>query len=159
MKPTYSEKLLDPRWQRKRLEVMDFWAFSCSECGEKTKTLHVHHQWYIPNREPWEYPMICFQALCKDCHDDRHSQVGEERSDRCAELELLIGTLFDPREMGFDCSHIAFAVSQLCDAGANLPAIRDAICDFLSSDSFWTVMQVRIDARAARRAASEKASS
>lgn len=65
---TYSEKLKDPRWQKKRLKVMerDFWA--CQNCGETESCLNVHHLVYLPGREPWEYPERCLLTLCEDCH-------------------------------------------------------------------------------------------
>jgi len=52
---TYSEKLKDPRWQRKRLEVMQRDDFTCRNCGAKDKTLHIHHVRYLKGFEPWEY--------------------------------------------------------------------------------------------------------
>ncbi len=66
---TYQEQLKDPRWQRKRLEVLTRADWTCERCKEKTKTLHVHHQYYISKRLPWEYPPFCFQCLCVDCHE------------------------------------------------------------------------------------------
>jgi hypothetical protein len=52
----YVLKLKDPRWQKKRLEVMDRNAFTCSSCYSKTKTLNVHHPVYEKNKEPRDYP-------------------------------------------------------------------------------------------------------
>ena len=34
-KTTSAEQLLDPRWQKKRLEVLDYSNFSCEICGAK----------------------------------------------------------------------------------------------------------------------------
>lgn len=65
---TYSEKLLDPRWQKKRLEILNRDGFKCLDCGDADSTLHVHHRYYISGRHPWEYPDFCFKTLCKDCH-------------------------------------------------------------------------------------------
>ena len=64
----YSSQLEDPRWQRKRLEIMHRDQFSCQLCGSETNTLHVHHRYYISGRKPWEYPGFCYQTLCKKCH-------------------------------------------------------------------------------------------
>lgn len=52
----YSEKLKDPRWQKKRLEIMARDFFTCQMCQCKDNTLHVHHRHYIGGREPWDYP-------------------------------------------------------------------------------------------------------
>lgn len=64
----YREKLLDPRWQKKRLEVLERCHWSCRHCNSKDKTLHVHHAYYLPNRDPWDYPDKDLSALCEDCH-------------------------------------------------------------------------------------------
>ena len=69
---TYSEKLKDPRWQRKRLEIMKRDGFSCVECQESNTTLAVHHRYYISGRMPWEYPDWSLKTLCKDCHKLDH---------------------------------------------------------------------------------------
>lgn len=64
----YAEKLLDPRWQRKRLEVLERDAFCCQHCGEKTKTLHVHHTYYQYGKDPWDYSTGSLITYCEDCH-------------------------------------------------------------------------------------------
>jgi hypothetical protein len=66
---TYQEKLLDPRWQKKRLEIFERDQWTCQSCLATDKTLHVHHRFYRPDREPWEYEDIALITLCKDCHE------------------------------------------------------------------------------------------
>lgn len=68
----YKEKLQDPRWQRKRLEILQRDNFKCVECGEDKKTLHVHHIKYNQDCEPWEYEDDNFQTLCSNCHNSKH---------------------------------------------------------------------------------------
>lgn len=70
MKKTYSEKLTDPRWQKKRLEVMNRDRFTCKLCKDAETTLHVHHKTYEQNTEPWDYPISNFVTLCKHCHHE-----------------------------------------------------------------------------------------
>lgn len=67
---SYSSKLRDPRWQKKRLEILSRDAFTCLHCGAKDKPLHVHHRYYVSDREPWEYPSFCLQTVCEECHDN-----------------------------------------------------------------------------------------
>jgi hypothetical protein len=67
---TYAEKLKDPRWQRRRLEVFQRDKFTCQWCFMDHKTLHVHHLDYIDGREPWDYPMEYLQTLCHECHEE-----------------------------------------------------------------------------------------
>ena len=42
-KQVYSEKLRDPRWQKRRLEILERDAWQCQACLSTAKTLHVHH--------------------------------------------------------------------------------------------------------------------
>jgi hypothetical protein len=65
----YSEKLRDPRWQRKRLEIMQRDDFTCLACGDKNTTLNVHHLQYAGN--PWDAKDESLETLCEPCHDKR----------------------------------------------------------------------------------------
>ena len=69
---TYFEKLKDPRWQKKRLEVLSTAAWTCASCNDKTQTLHVHHRQYFKGREPWEYEVGQLEVLCEACHGANH---------------------------------------------------------------------------------------
>lgn len=68
---TYYELLQDPRWQRKRLEVLQRNDFRCEKCNAPDKTLHVHHKRYVKGWKPWEYPDHDLEGLCEDCHTER----------------------------------------------------------------------------------------
>lgn len=68
-KKTYYEKLRDPRWQRKRLEIMQREHFSCERCGSDGDTLNVHHSYYEKGHDPWEYPSDSLHCLCESCHE------------------------------------------------------------------------------------------
>jgi len=73
MAKTYFEKLKDPRWQRKRLKVLDAYGFQCSMCLCKDRQLHVHHNAYLKDKEPWDYELTQYSILCEDCHEATHS--------------------------------------------------------------------------------------
>lgn len=64
----YAQKLLDPRWQRKRLEILNRDDFTCQCCYSKENTLHVHHALYLKGRDPWEYENTLLVTYCEDCH-------------------------------------------------------------------------------------------
>lgn len=68
MGETYAELLRRPEWQKKRLEVMQRADFSCENCGDKEKTLNVHHTYYEHGKKPWEYPDESLVCVCEDCH-------------------------------------------------------------------------------------------
>jgi len=72
---SYWDKLKDPRWQKKRLEVLNDRNFSCEYCGDSKNTLYVHHPAYISGRDPWDYAIDELQSLCEDCHKYQHQQI------------------------------------------------------------------------------------
>jgi hypothetical protein len=65
---TYADKLKDPRWQKKRLEVFERDNFTCTLCGDKLTTLHVHHREYLGYADPWEYTLDILTTHCSHCH-------------------------------------------------------------------------------------------
>lgn len=67
---TYAELLRDPRWQKKRLEVLEGAGWMCSACLADDKELHVHHVRYRWNVKPWEYSDEELRCLCKTCHSE-----------------------------------------------------------------------------------------
>ena len=66
----YFEKLKDPRWQKKRLEIMERAEFKCEWCGDEEKTLNVHHKFYRKGADPWDYPDHALTTLCEECHEE-----------------------------------------------------------------------------------------
>jgi 5-methylcytosine-specific restriction endonuclease McrA len=68
---TYAEKLRDPRWQRRRLEIMNRDGFKCAECHNTRRTLNVHHKWYDRGVSPWAHSDECLVTLCEECHKTR----------------------------------------------------------------------------------------
>lgn len=77
-KPSYAELLRDPRWQKKRLEVMQRDSFTCNDCGSSKHTLNVHHIHYIRGHNPWEYPSAGLVTLCEDCHSLKDNNLGDK---------------------------------------------------------------------------------
>lgn len=67
---SYWELLRDPRWQKKRLEIMKRANFTCEECGDESTTLNVDHSYYEKGRMPWEYPDDSLNCLCEPCHKE-----------------------------------------------------------------------------------------
>ncbi len=71
----YSKKLCDPRWQKKRLEILDDRGWACELCCDKESMLHVHHVIYIKDLDPWEYKPHLLRVLCESCHAKEHDGV------------------------------------------------------------------------------------
>lgn len=65
----YSDKLKDPRWQKKRLGIMERDEWECQQCGDGKSTLNVHHKQY--HGDPWDAPDDSLETLCEKCHENR----------------------------------------------------------------------------------------
>jgi hypothetical protein len=63
----YSEKLKDPRWQKRRLEILNRDNWKCKCCKDEDTTLHVHHIKYTGN--PWDAKDDDLITLCAHCHN------------------------------------------------------------------------------------------
>lgn len=77
MPSEYSKKLKDPRWQKKRLEILERDEWNCQICYDSESTLVVHHRKYLPNTEPWDYPNDLLITLCEDCHEAERKERPE----------------------------------------------------------------------------------
>lgn len=88
----YWEKLKDPRWQKKRLEVLNRAGFKCENCGAADQCLHVHHGYYAKGADPWDYPEETLWCLCEACHE----QAEDARLDVYLELARMNPCKFSP---------------------------------------------------------------
>lgn len=68
----YKEQIKSPKWQKRRLEILQRDGFTCQVCGCKDKTLHVHHTVYIKDHNIWEYKDNQLITLCEECHEYEH---------------------------------------------------------------------------------------
>ena len=84
---TYSEKLRDPRWQKKRLEIFNRDKWACIKCGDMETELHVHHIKY--EGEPWEAPNELLVTLCAHCHIEVEDLKGECDIINFKEIKIL----------------------------------------------------------------------
>ena len=73
-KTEYAKLLKDPRWQAKRLEILERDGNKCTICG-RTNYLQVHHKFYEPIN-PWEYKNEDLITHCMGCHKEWHKQHG-----------------------------------------------------------------------------------
>jgi len=69
---TYAQKLKDPRWQKRRLQILDKRGWRCERCFNDKQTLHVHHKRY--RGEPWEVSDSDLEVLCEPCHNGEHGK-------------------------------------------------------------------------------------
>ena len=66
---TYSDKLKDPRWQKKRLKILERDNWACVLCSDHESTLNVHHVEYNFKKDPWDYDNKYLWTLCNKCHE------------------------------------------------------------------------------------------
>lgn len=76
-KEVYAKKFKDPRWQKKRLRILERDGFRCKLCGDDESTLHVHHRYYIAGKDPWEYEDEALVTLCESCHANEAVAMAE----------------------------------------------------------------------------------
>lgn len=69
-KTSYYELLRHPKWQEKRLRIMERAGFECENCGDNESILNVHHTYYERGLNPWEYPDETLRCLCDPCHGE-----------------------------------------------------------------------------------------
>ena len=135
----YSEKLKDPRWQKKRLEILQRDEFTCRSCFDDSKTLHVHHRYYERGLEPWEYPNSSLITLCYDCHECE-AQMEIQYS------ELLIKTLKQSPFLADQWRELASGIHEMeivtqypleVVASSYAFAFKDSNMQKLIMDKFW----------------------
>lgn len=88
-KRSYAEKLKDPRWQKRRLEVLDRDEWCCQKCFGSEETLHVHHKYY-QSCDPWDTPPDGLVTLCEECHGQETERWRELRP----KMARVFGRLF-----------------------------------------------------------------
>jgi hypothetical protein len=98
----YSEKLKDPRWQKKRLEILDRDEWCCRQCYDSESPLAVHHLRYIPGKEPWDYLPEQLITLCESCHSTEYEMMSDAISNLIEQI----------KDKGF----LSFAVQELASA-------------------------------------------
>ena len=117
-KISYSEKLKDPRWQKRRLEIFNRDNWTCVSCNRKDLSLHVHHIKYIPGLEPWDYCPSHLVTYCEFCHNTEHL-IGDQINDCLMEVIKLNKLYVKP-------------VSQLCTLIEKHPAFQENLKWFLN---------------------------
>jgi hypothetical protein len=83
----YVTLLRDPRWQKKRLEILTRDKWHCVWCHDYESPLQVHHKLYERSRSPWDYPGTNFITLCDRCHE-RVTKLRKRATFLLSELNL-----------------------------------------------------------------------
>jgi len=83
----YSEILKDPRWQKKRLQILERDNWTCCFCGDTESTLHVHHIVY--SGKPWEQRDASYLTLCETCHEQESNPYVRRGMKNSSDHELF----------------------------------------------------------------------
>lgn len=104
---TYSEKLKDPRWRQRRLEILERDEYACQDCGHESKSNHVHHIVYRFDCEVWEYPDNELKTFCASCH--------EQTTRYKKELKYLIDTKFAKIDRLYELKNLIQILSEFSE--------------------------------------------
>lgn len=118
---TYAEKLKDPRWQKKRLEILQRDRWICKSCYDSTTTLHVHHTKY--SKEPWDADNKHLITLCERCHKSEEENRKQRESDF---LNAFYGAGF----LSWDLEQLTAALNAY---NHDLPHVTDVTSSAISS--------------------------
>ena len=129
MAKTYLQKLKDPRWQKKRLEIMNRDEFMCMNCADTESTLNVHHISYNGSN-PWETNSELLITLCEPCHK-------KETSDLIIAENILIKGL---KDKGF-LSNDFLLLSELIN---NMPLLHTVDVQLSALDLFLNENNVSV---------------
>ena len=117
----YWEKLKDPRWQKRRLEIMERDGFTCRDCTDDKSTLNVHHCYYERGLDPWDYPDEALLTLCELCHRTRHdvrSQLDKSLAGLSANhVDLIVGFAKYFHALNYKSTHLLTSIYQTAGAG------------------------------------------
>ena len=97
---SYRDMLRDPRWQRKRLTILQRDNFRCRACGDRWRELEVHHFRYPKEKPIWEVDDTDLITYCADCHSLATRLLADLRA--CPLDILKAAATIARRELGYD---------------------------------------------------------
>jgi len=92
----YKEQIAHPKWQKKRLQILERDNFTCQICLDTETQLHIHHQYYDKTFQTmaWEYPNHVYKTLCADCHKAITEHIEEYGNDKEFNVLKVNGNIF-----------------------------------------------------------------
>lgn len=135
----YAEKLKDPRWQKKRLEIFQRDNFTCQWCQATTIPLAVHHLKYLTDTNPWDYPDELLLTLCENCHsNEKYRATVQQRL-----LDILL-PIFSTSDLEALCNALSrygdvYLLKQLAWATtiADGASLKEGMTDTLLSNGYY----------------------
>lgn len=152
VKVNYAEMLKDPRWQKKRLEVMQRDGFRCQHCLSNKKELQVHHLVYRKGANPWEYDNKDLITLCKQCHE-----LETEEKKRSYEEFMELKSAFESKGYSYELFNsiiesliVAVEYGDIDDESKDLAAnefFKNCICDTQNFNDIVIAGKMGLDLR------------
>ena len=121
---TYTQKFKDPRWQKKRLEIMTRDEFTCTQCDNTDECLHVHHLYYVNGRNPWDYPMFAMVTLCETCHANLPNKSNGIMDPALQDWERCLENFYNHAQ-NKNVGSVDFAFMDLWDLGESITSASD----------------------------------
>ena len=75
----YQTELNSDKWKQFARNMRSLKGNFCNSCRMGNKVTNVHHVFYDPDRQPWEYAADEVVILCEDCHKRLHSHLNAFR--------------------------------------------------------------------------------
>ena len=122
----------DPRWQKKRLEILERAEWFCEWCGDSKSQLQVHHAYYTGNKKPWDYPSKSLFALCVNCH---------KYAEELRQTAKKIGTFPAEVQEAFSLLIKAFELMENNGARIVKSELVHALADRLHNEAFEVIWQ------------------
>lgn len=131
-KEDYFEKLRDPRWQKRRLEILERDEWCCMKCYSETKELHVHHLSYEWNQNPWDYDSEQLITLCNECHEYEkvHLKDAKKQLINSIVAKFHFSETLRTLASGFDNMELGYSEDVVCEALCGLISDQDNLCHF-----------------------------
>jgi hypothetical protein len=126
-------KLRDPRWQKKRLEILSRDEWMCQSCFDSESTLVVHRRRYLAGRDPWDYPDSLLITLCEECQKRERDEMPASDDDLLAMLhEKFLSPAINDLAHGFhalDLQHQPEVVASVYSWALSVPNIQRELID------------------------------
>ena len=75
----YHDSLKRNEWKSFARGVRSSRGNTCETCRRCNVETHVHHLFYEPDKQPWEYDHSDVMLLCAECHKQMHEHLKQFR--------------------------------------------------------------------------------
>lgn len=132
----YMDKLKNPKWQKKRLEILQRDEWRCRLCGDAETTLHIHHLEY--SGQPWQAHNDKLITICEDCHyvieDQKINLINDPHASILKIKSEGVTTLFLVSELGLSIYKKIVSVNKYICCGISHESLSKTIQQIIN---YW----------------------